>query len=70
MQHVFISYMHENTDVVDRLRQELTSCGIKVWLDRNDIVPGSRRKDAIRNAIREEAFFTACFSKEYNPHNP
>ena len=66
MQHVFISYMHENTDVVDRLCEELTSCGIKVWLDRNDIKPGARWKDAIRNAIREGAFFIACFSKEYN----
>ena len=66
MQHVFISYMHENTDIVDRLCEELTSRGIKVWLDRNDIKPGSRWKDAIREAIREGAFFIACFSKEYN----
>ena len=70
MQHVFISCMHENTDVVDRLCKELTSRGIKVWLDRNDIVPRSRWKDAIRNAIREGAFFIACFSKEYNPRHP
>ena len=40
MQHVFISYMHENTDVVDRLCHELTSRDIKFWLDRNDIAPG------------------------------
>lgn len=66
MQHVFISYMHENTDDVDRLYQELTSRDIKVWLDRNDIKPGSRWKDAIREAIRDGAFFIACFSKEYN----
>ena len=65
-QYVFISYMHENTDIVDRLCEELTLHGIKVWLDRNDIKPGSRWKDAIRGAIREGAFFIACFSKEYN----
>ena len=69
MQHVFISYMHENTDIVDRLCQELTSRGIKVWLDRNDIKPGSRWKDAIREAIRKGDFFIACFSKEYNKRN-
>ena len=58
--------MHENTDIVDRLCEELTSRDIRVWLDRNDIKPGSRWKDAIRGAIREGAFFMACFSKEYN----
>ena len=33
MEHVFISYVRENTDDVDGLGQELTSRGIKVWLD-------------------------------------
>ena len=66
MQHVFISYMHENTDIVDRLREELTSRGIEVWIDRNEIKPESHWKDAIRETIREGAFFIACFSKEYN----
>ena len=69
MEHVFISYIHENIDNIDRLYQELTSRGIKVWLDRNDIKPGSRWKDAIRKAIRDGAFFIACFSKEYNKRN-
>ena len=66
MKPVFISYMHENTEIVDRLCQELTSRGIEVWLDRNDINPGSRWKQEIRTAIREGAFFIACFSREYN----
>ena len=66
MQHVFISYIRENEEIVDKLCEALESHGIKVWLDRNDIVPGSRWKDAIRRAIREGAFFIACFSKEYN----
>ena len=65
-QHVFISYIRENEEIVDRLCKVLESHGIKVWLDRNDIDPGSRWKQAIRKAIREGAFFLACFSKEYN----
>ena len=69
MQHVFISYMHENMDVIDTLCEELTSRDIKVWLDRNDIKPGAPWKDAIRDAIRDGAFFIACFSKEYNQRN-
>ena len=66
MKEVFISYVCENTAIVDRLYQELDSHGIQVWLDRNDIDPGSRWKRAIRRAIQQGAFFIACFSKEYN----
>jgi len=63
--HVFISYVRENQTKVDRLCQELESHGVKVWLDRHSIKPGDRWKDAIRKAIKEGAFFIACFSNEY-----
>ena len=66
MNRVFISYIRENIEIVDRLYQELVSHGIQVWLDRNDIDPGSRWEQAIRRAIQQGAFFIACFSKEYN----
>ena len=66
MKHVFISYVHENMEMVDQLYETLTSQGIKVWLDRNDIEPGVRWKQAIREAIQQGIFFIACFSKEYN----
>src|SRR5215218_6235917 len=62
--HAFISYIRENSDVVDRLASELRSRGIEVWLDRDSIRPGLRWKDAINKAIQEGAFFIACFSKE------
>lgn len=63
--HVFISYVRENQEQVDRLCQELEQHGVKVWLDRKDIKPGARWKDAIREAIRKGDFFIACFSEEY-----
>ena len=66
MKYVFISYVKENKKKVNRLYQDLTSQGIQVWLDRNDIDPGVRWKRAIRRAIQEGAFFIACFSREYN----
>jgi HEAT repeat protein len=66
MTHVFISYVRENSGVVDRLAAELSDRGATVWLDRNDIAPGSRWKDEIRKAIKNGDFFLACFSKEYN----
>jgi HEAT repeat protein len=63
--HVFISYVRENSILVGKLATALRSCGVKVWLDRNDINPGQRWQDAIRDAIKSGDFFIACFSKEY-----
>ena len=66
MKHVFISYVRENKEIVDLFCKDLESYGIKVWLDRNDIDPGTLWEEAIRKAIQEGAFFIACFSKEYS----
>jgi hypothetical protein len=62
----FISYVRENKDIVDRLAAALRALGVKVWLDRNDIMTGQWWKDAINEAIQKGAFFIACFSKELN----
>jgi hypothetical protein len=64
--HVFISYVRENRDAVDRLANELRTRGVTVWLDRDNIYPGTRWKDAIEGAIQSGSFFMACFSKEYS----
>ncbi len=66
MKHVFISYCHENKTIVDRLCENLTSRGIKVWLDRNALEPGMQWKPAIQQAIHQGTYFVACFSKESN----
>jgi hypothetical protein len=58
--------VQENGDVVDRLAAELKSRGVTVYLDKNDIEPGTRWREAIKNAICSGKFFIACFSKEYN----
>jgi hypothetical protein len=67
--HVFISYVRENSEILDRLAEELRSYGVKVWLDRNEIRPGCRWKDAIRDAIENGDFFMACFSTESYKRN-
>lgn len=69
MRHVFISYCRENMDAVDRLCENLTSRGIKVWLDRNALKPGMQWKPAIQQAIQHGDFFIACFSTEVNARN-
>ena len=66
MKHVFISYCYENMPLVDRFCQKLTSQGINVWLDRNELVPGMQWRQAIQQAIHQGDFFIACFSKEYS----
>ena len=65
MSHVFISYVSENREEVNKLHQTLTSHGIKVWSDWQDLNPGDPFELVIRNAIRGGDFFIACFSKEY-----
>ena len=66
MEHIFISYVRENQENVDRLCSALGSYSLKVWLDREDILPGRRWCTAIRHAIQQGAYFLACFSKEYS----
>ena len=60
---VFVSYVHDDEAVVQRLHDQLEIYGAHVWLDRDSIAPGTRWKAAIRNAIREGTFFIACFSR-------
>ena len=66
MKHVFISYVREDQETVDRLCKELRSRGVKVWLDREDILPGQRWRESIRSAVKDGAFFIACFSDHYS----
>jgi TIR domain len=63
MPHVFISYVREDADSVERLSHELRIGGVSVWLDREQLRPGARWQDAIRQAIEGGAFFLAMFSR-------
>lgn len=66
MPRVFISYVRENSRVIEQLANTLRDHNIEVWLDREQIKPGARWADAIRDAIADGDFFLACFSNEYN----
>jgi hypothetical protein len=63
MSHIFVSYVREDKELVDKLVADLERRGAQFWLDRKDIKPGHFWKDAIREAIEEGNFFLACFSK-------
>jgi len=62
---VFVSYVREDHEIVDRLVRELSAYGFDVWLDKSKLAPGHRWKDAIREAISQGDFFLACFSEAY-----
>ncbi len=69
MSHVFISYVREDSSRVDRLCGGLKDGGVKIWIDRRDILPGARWKSAIRAAIAQGDYFVACFSPAYLKRN-
>jgi hypothetical protein len=50
---VFVSYVREDQSVIDRLAKELSAYGFKVWLDKTELKPGYRWKDAIREAMSD-----------------
>jgi hypothetical protein len=65
MSEVFISYVQEDRSQVEMLREQLEAFDVPVWLDKYELKPGVRWKDAIRKAIGTGNFFIACFSEAY-----
>lgn len=63
--HVFVSYVRDDSSIVDRLCSDLLNQGINTWVDRENLYPGQRWKSAIRQAISDGAFFVSCFSKSF-----
>lgn len=62
-QHVFISYVREDKENVDRLCEMLKAAQIPYWRDLKSLEPGDDWKRKIRGAIRNNALvFLACFS--------
>jgi len=60
--HVFVSYVHEDSERVDKLEEELNAAGIRVWRD-TQLWPGDDWEQTIKEAITQDALaFLACFS--------
>jgi hypothetical protein len=63
--HAFVSYVRDDSHLVDRLQHRLESAGVRVWRDTADLWPGEDWRARIRQAIRDDALvFIACFSRE------
>ena len=61
--HVFLSYCHDNTADVAKLRDDLIAAGEPVWWDK-DILPGEDWKSSIRQAMKQSYAVVWCLSKE------
>lgn len=59
---VFISYVREDAEAVDRIAVALRDGGADVWIDRTNILAGEPWELVIRRAIRDGDYFVACFS--------
>lgn len=63
MTDVFISYVHEDQKLVSFLTNILELNDIKVWLDKDNLSPGMRWKNAIQSAIQNGTYFLSIYSK-------
>jgi hypothetical protein len=64
--HVFISYVHDDEEMVESLVETLQRGGADVWRDRDRLLPGVRWETAIRQAIESGTAFIACFSSNFD----
>ncbi|CTQ31635.1 hypothetical protein JAN5088_00393 [Jannaschia rubra] len=59
----FISYVKEDYSAVHLIKAILEENGISVWLDKEQLIPGTRWKTALEDAIRNGSFFISVHSK-------
>ena len=59
---VFISYASEDFDDAKKLQKFLINHGYSVWLDRDNILPGEKWKDAIERGLNNAHFIIPCLS--------
>ena len=60
---VFLGYVDEDRELVDRLYDNLEGRELAPWLDRRKLLPGQNWPRAIEEAIETSDFFVACFSR-------
>ena len=59
---LFLSYERKDQEAVERLYHMLQGAGYEPWMDKYDILPGQRWRDAIKKAVQKSNFFLACMS--------
>lgn len=59
----FLSYASEDSGEAMDLREKLRACGVEVWFDRYELLPGQRWAQTIREAISKCDFFIAFLTE-------
>ncbi|WP_373330945.1 Eco57I restriction-modification methylase domain-containing protein [Salmonirosea aquatica] len=59
---IFMSYAHEDAVSVERLYQDLTAKGFRVWKDDYELLPGENWEHKIEVALKEHEFVIVCLS--------
>jgi hypothetical protein len=60
---VFIAYVEEDLEAVQKLYRAFELQGFRPWLDKKKLMPGQNWPRAIETAIQASDYFVACFSK-------
>jgi hypothetical protein len=59
---VFVSYVRDDAHRIDRICSALSAAEVSYWRDRESLLPGTRWRHEIREAIRSGNAFLAFFS--------
>jgi tetratricopeptide (TPR) repeat protein len=60
---IYLSYNHADTEAVEELASTLTEAGMRVWLDRWDLVPGAVWTDELNRAVDQATLIGACIGR-------
>ena len=60
---IFISYAREDANSAKRIYDDLTSLGVKAWIDQESLLPGQNWRVAIKQGIRSCRYFLAVLSE-------
>jgi hypothetical protein len=63
MSKAFLSYVHEDSDIAERIVRNFQRNGIGVWRDKEELAGGIRWKTAIREAVKDGTLFIALHSE-------
>ena len=66
----FISYSGKDLDMAKKLKKDLEISGFKIWMDKDDIGPGTTWDDAIERNIRQSAavLYLVSLTSRSSPH--
>lgn len=63
---VFLSYASAECGIARKFVQWLRRCGLRVWIDEEQLIPGSRFRVGLQQGLQECRHMVALLSEEYN----